>query len=133
MTEKPILTHEDLRGFTGDLERYRHPFVRRVSYTPGVKFVADRGGAYWLIDEIAFYLANPTFQKACRHDPRIRDIHFWSLSVKEQAGELIARADSDEAPFYTKRIGFTDFPLDQIDIWAAYDGEHWTLYIPSEH
>lgn len=133
MTEKHTLNHEDLKSFTGDLERYRHPLVRRVIYTPGVKFVAEHGGAYWLIDELAFYIADAAFVKACKRDPRIRDIHFWSLKVADQRGTLAARVDSDVEPFYTKQIEYTDFPLDQIDVWAAYDGEHWTLYLPSEH
>lgn len=133
MHKKPTLTHDDLRRFTGDLERYRHPFVRRVIYTPGVKFVAEHGGAYWLIDELASAIASTAFTRACREDPRIGEMHFWTLTVSEQTGELSARADSDVEPFCTKRIAYTDFPLGKIDIWAAYDGVHWTLYLPSEH
>ena len=133
MTEKHTLTHEDLKGFIGDFERYRHPLVRRVIYTPGVKFIAEHGGAYWLIDELAFYLADPAFKHACKRDPRIGQIHFWTLKVADQQGTLAARADSDVKPFYTKQIEYTDFPLDRIDIWAAYDRENWTLYLSSEH
>ena len=48
------LTREDLRQFSGSETWYRHAFVRSVLYTDGVKHVAEAGGAYWLIDEIAF-------------------------------------------------------------------------------
>jgi hypothetical protein len=42
-----------LRQFTGSEHWYRHGLNRAVLYTDGAKYVADQGGAYWLIDEIA--------------------------------------------------------------------------------
>ncbi len=133
MNDQSQLTHDNLRMFSGDLARFRHPFVRRVIYTPGVRFVAEQGGAYWLIDELAFAIADVAFTRACKRDPRIQDLHFWKLRVNNNSARLTARAESGERPFFTKKIDYTDFPLDHIDIWAAYDGEHWTLYLPSEH
>jgi hypothetical protein len=133
MHNKHTLTETDLQRFTGDLERFRHPFVRSVIYTPGVKCVAERGGAYWLIDELAFAIAGGEITKAGKREPRVLEMHFWRLTVNDQVGELTARADSDIKPFFVKGIDYTDFPLDKIDIWAAFDGEHWTLYLPSEH
>lgn len=133
MTNQSTLTHANLRQFTGDLERFRHSLARKVIYTPGVKFVAESGGAYWLIDEIALAIAWGEILKAGEKDPRILELHFWRLEVKGDSAKLTARADSDVPPFFTKNIPFTDFPLDRIDIWAAFDGQHWTLYLPSEH
>ncbi len=128
------LSHADLRQFTGDLERYRHSLSRRVIYTPGVRFAAQHGQAYWLIDEIALYLGSRSAGQAVASDPRLGSLHFWTLTVNEdRSAQLMARADSGEKPFHTVEIPFTDFPLDQIDIWAGFDGEHWTLYLPSEH
>ena len=133
MSNKPKLTHDILRHFSGDLERYRHPLARKVIYTPGVKFMAEQGGAYWLIDELAFTILGGEIQRASKSDPRILGLHFWRLDVIDNSAILTARADSDVEPFYSKKIPFTDFPLNHIDIWAAFDGEHWTLYLPSEH
>ncbi len=128
------LTHDELYQFTGDDERYRHPFVHSLIYTPGVKHLAERAGAYWLIDEIAFAIDGDEVWKAGQRDPRIRDLHFWKLEVKPgRSAELTAKADSGEQPFVSREIHFTDFSLDHIDIWAGFDGRHWTLYLPSEH
>lgn len=128
------LTHSDLSQFTGDLERFRHQLVRSVIYTPGVRFLAERGGAYWLIDEIALAIASDKLRKAGQSDPRVLDLHFWRLEVHNDcSATLTARADSDVAPFVTRRIPWTDFPLDHVDVWAGFDGQHWTLYLPSEH
>lgn len=128
------ITHADLQQFTGDLERFRHPLARRVIYTPGIKFLADRASAYWLIDEIALVIAGGEVAKAGLSDPRVLSLHFWRLDVsQDRSAELTARADSDVAPFVRRQIPWTDFPLDYIDVWAGFDGQYWTLYLPSEH
>jgi hypothetical protein len=129
-----LLTHAELLQFTGDLERFRHPLARGVIYTPGVRFLAERAGAYWLIDEMAFAIAGGEMAKAGRCDPRVLDLHFWRLEVREdRSADLTARADSGVEPFLTRRIPWTDFPLDHIEVWAGFDGRYWTLYLPSEH
>lgn len=133
MTEAP-LTHADLRQFTGDLERYRHTLNRRVIYTPGVRYLAEKAGAYWLIDEIALALASRPLQRLMARDERAREMLFWTLVVgPDESAILIASVDSGEPPVVRKRIGWTDFPLERIDIWSGFDGQHWTLYLPSEH
>lgn len=134
MTNQPRLTHADLRQFTGDLERFRHPLARGVIYTPGVRYLAERGGAYWLIDEMAFAIAGGEAARAGKSDPRVLDLHFWRLEVREdRSAELTARADSGVKPFVVRPIPWTDFPLDHIEVWAGFDGQYWTLYLPSEH
>jgi hypothetical protein len=47
------LSKTDLAQFTGTENWYRHALVRKVLYTDGVQYVAEHGGAYWLLDEIA--------------------------------------------------------------------------------
>lgn len=131
-TEK--LTQADLMQFTGDLERYRHPLNRRVIYTPGVQFLAEGAGAYWLIDVIASYFGSPEMMNAICKDRRLADLQFWRLDVNaDNTARVTARADTNVKPFITQEIGFTDFPLEFVEIWAAFDGRHWTLYLPSEH
>ena len=132
MTDR--LTHDDLRRFTGDLDRYRHPLNRRVIYTPGIRFLAERGGAYWLTDAIASYLGTRQMRRAIVADPRLGDMQFWRLEVAEdRSAALTCRADSGVKPAIVQKIEYTDFPLDHVDVWAGYDGTYWTLYLPSEH
>jgi hypothetical protein len=123
--EKKLLTHQDLRQFTGDLTRYRHWMNRRVIYTPGIKHLAGQAQAYWLVDAIASYFGSNEMIRASLRDLRLRDMQFWRLDVwADRSALLIARADSGEEPFIRQSIEYTDFPLDYVDIWAAYDGEH---------
>ncbi len=128
------LTHDELKQFTGDLERYRHGFNRRVIYTPGVKHLAERAGAYWLIDLIASYFGSEILKQAIADDDRLAWMQFWRLDVREDGSAVAScRADSGETPAITQVIPHTDFPLDAIDIWAGFNGEDWTLYLPGEH
>lgn len=127
------LTLNDLAQFTGDLERYRHPLNRHVIYTPGVQYLAEQAGAYWLIDAIASYFGSPLMRRAMEKDSRIRFMQFWKLTVSDASALLTAEADAGVQPFITQEIEFTDFPLPEIQIWTAFDGSHWTLYLPSEH
>lgn len=132
--EKKAITQHDLHQFTGDLERYCHPTNRRVIYTPGVRFVADRANAYWLVDAIASYFGSKEMTEAFQRDDRLKDLQFWRLNVSADASAVLSgRADSDVDPFIMQLIPYTDFPLESVDIWAGYDGEFWTLYLPSEH
>jgi hypothetical protein len=124
----------ELRQYTGDLERYRHPLNPRLIFTPGVEFLAEEAGAYWLIDAVASWLPTRTFQHAVLSDERIGELHFWTLTVADDHSAILkAVADKDEPAFIRQEIAFTDFCLPSIDLWCGFDGKHWTLYLPSEH
>lgn len=127
------LCKSELRQFSGDMIRYVHPLNRKVNYTPGIRYVAEQGKAYWLLDAIASYFGSPIMQEAMAKDYRVKSMQFWRLVAKDESAVLTAEADAGVEPFITQEIPFTDFPLDQIDIWAGFDGSFWTLYLPSEH
>lgn len=134
MTIKPQQLKQELQHFHGDLERYRHSLNPTVIYTPGVKFLADKAEAHWLIDAIASYYGSSVMERAIEKDERLASLQFWKLRVNEdQTAILTMNADSDCEPAITQKIPYTDFPLDCIDIWSGYDGKHFTLYLPSEH
>ena len=133
MNDQTPLTHADLRQFTGDLKRFRHSLNRRVIYTPGVQFLAEKAGAYWLIDAIASYMGSPQLNKAIAEDDRLASLQFWRLDVTGNTAVLTCRADSGVEPVIRQEIEYTDFPLDHIDVWVGFDNEYWTIYLPSEH
>lgn len=128
------LSKSDLAQFTGSERWFRHSFARAVLYTEGVAYVAEHGDAYWLIDAIASHLVSRAFNAAAVKDERIGLLHFWKLAVRGDHGAVLtAEADAGEPPFIRQEIPFTDFPLDEIRIWAGNDGQHWTLILPSEY
>ena len=128
------LSLDDLRQFTGDLERFVHPLNRRVLYTPGVRYLAETGGAYWLIDAIAAWLGSPKLTAEMQADERLQSLQFWKLDVhSDQSATLICQADTGEPEVIRQQIPWTDFPLPNVQIWVGFDGRHWVLYLPSKH
>lgn len=127
------LTHSELVQFTGDDIRYMHPLNKKVIYTPGVRYLANEGEAYWLIDAIASYFGSKIMNEAMNKDSRLKSLQFWRLDVNDGKAVLTANADAGEEPFVRQEIEYTDFPLSEVEIWAGFDGSFWTLYLHSEH
>lgn len=120
MSQK-TLTKDDLHQFTGTELWHRHPLARKVLYTDGAKHVAEAGGAYWLLDEIAF--AQSVRQVAAE------DFQHWKLKVSPDHSATLACEDGNSKIVFTKGIAFTDFPLDEIAFYFTND----VLMLPSEH
>jgi hypothetical protein len=121
MTAK-TLTLADLAMFTGSEQFYRHSINRKVVYSEGAQHVAEAGGAYWLLDEIA--LIQP-------YDARVgaEEFQVWKLTVRPDQTARLACEDGNDNVVSWKEIPYTDFPLDAVTLWFAND----TIYLPSEH
>jgi hypothetical protein len=117
------LTLADLNNFTGSEHWYRHGMVRNVLFTDGAKYVADKAGAYWLLDEIAFAQRGEKSVAA-------EEFQVWKLTVDlgKSSGTLICEDGNGNAVF-EKPIPFTDFPLPELSLWFTNN----TIYLPSEH
>jgi hypothetical protein len=122
--EPERLTEADLAGFIGSEVLYRHPLVG-IQYTEGVRYVAQKAEAYWLIEMIAFWQE----VSAVKDDPMLQEIQFWKLTVQEDhSATLICERDSGDVAV-TQQIPFTDFPLAHFQVY--YQGG--ILLLPSEY
>ena len=82
MHNNQILTQTDLRRFTGDLERFRHPFVRSVIYTPGVKYIAN------VARRIGLSTKWPSrSREESLIEPRLLEMHFGSERIFSSTNE----------------------------------------------
>ena len=122
MAKEHKLTEADLRNFTGSEHWYRHGLVRTILFTDCAKYVADEGGAYWLLDEIAFAQKG---EKAVAAE----EFQVWMLKVKDDHTATLSCGDGNDNIVYTKEIPFTDFPADEITLWFANN----TIFLPSEY
>lgn len=122
MTNEKKLTAADLNQFTGSETWYRHGINRKVLFTEGAQFLAERGGAYWLLDEIA--LIQP-YDKAVAAE----EFQVWKLTVNANRSATLTCDDGNGNIVFTKQISWTDFPLDEVTLWYANN----TIYLPSEH
>jgi len=122
MTEQHTLTKADLAQFTGTEYWYRHGLVRSVLFTDGAKYVADAGGAYWLLDEIAL---------AQRFEKRVsgEEFQLWRLTLKKDQAALLVCEDGNGKKLFSKSIPYTDFPLDEISFYYINN----TILLPSEY
>ena len=122
MTATASLTEADLRQFIGTEQWHRHSFVRTVLYTDGVKYVAEKGGAYWLLDDIAF---------AQRKHKRVAAEAFqlWRLRVHPDRTATLTCEDGNGNAVFTKALTFTDFPLAEITLYCT----NGVILLPSEY
>ncbi|WP_088347306.1 MULTISPECIES: DUF6876 family protein [Rhodomicrobium] len=116
------LTPADLRQFTGSETWYRHGLVRHILYTDGAQYVAEQGGAYWLLDEIV--LAQKA-NRAVAGEP----FQLWTLEVSKDRAALLTCEDGNGNPVFRKQIEYTDFPLDRIQLYLTDN----TILLPSEY
>lgn len=122
------LTPSDLRNFTGTEHYYRDPLTQLI-FTDGVKYMAEKAGAYWLINAIGSHQKDIKLKKG-----RLADLQFWKLEVKpDNTAQLTCREDSGYKPAIVQNIEFTDFPF-TIEIWVGRgEGGDRIAYLPSEH
>ena len=120
-----MLRESDLIQFCGSSEFFQH-WSKRLVYTEGVRYMAEHGGAYWLIDAVASY--QPDKRIASR--PDLVDFQLWELAVAEdKTAALTMRPDSGQPAVITQEIPFTDFPLEQIKFYVC----NGTLMLTSEY
>ena len=118
------LSSGDLAQFTGSETFFRHALVRSVVYTEGVQYLAEKAGAYWLIDKIATLQLEP----AVRAEP----FQTWTLEVRGQRATLTC-TDGDKGngaiTLHSEEIAFTDFPLDEVKLFFVDN----VILLPSEY
>jgi len=116
------LKQDDLANFYGSENWYRHGLVRSVLFTDGAKYVADAGGAHWLLDEIA--LAQKFEKKVAAEE-----FQLWRLTVKEDQTATLVCEDGNGRVVLLKLIPFTDFPLSEISFYYTNN----VIHLPSEY
>ncbi len=104
----------ELNQFTGTENYYKH-WLGKV-YTDGVKYMAEKAGAYWLLDAIFSYRRKEPFQ-------------VWILKVKDSQAVLTMQEDTDAPVLVKQEIKYTDFPMDEIKLYLI-DG---VLLLTSEY
>ena len=123
-TEK--LTKEDfalgLKQFIGTEQYWEHklPGAFLLRLTDGCNFVRTEAEARWLFDIIA----------SGQYSSRIslHPFQIWNLNKKDDHWLLECRSD-DGIQMHSRRIEYSDFPIDHIEIWVL-DG---IALLPSEY
>ncbi|ALB42204.1 MULTISPECIES: DUF6876 family protein [Nostocales] len=134
---------QDLANFTGSEQYYLH-WSKVLKYTTGVKYLAEKAQAYWLIDAIASHQT-----KRLLSNENLRYFQLWLLTVTNTENQLpqkygfINPNPNHKAvltcwedtpvervkPVIRQDIEFTDFPLTEMKLYV----ENSILLLPSEH
>lgn len=121
---KHTLTHKDLAQFTGSLVQYVHPFFG-YKYTEGVRYLAEAGGAWWLLDAIYSWQS-----QLLPNHKQLGEFQLWTLTVADdQTAELVCQEDTASEVLASQQIEYTDFPLDSIKIYLI----EGIMLLPSEY
>jgi hypothetical protein len=123
MTTPAKLSEADLRQFAGGTGQWhRHALNRNILFTDGAKYVADEGGAYWLLDEIV--LAQHYQKNVARQEFQV-----WKLTVNPDRTGTITVEDGNYNVVFTKTLDYTDFPAPEVTLWFSNN----VIYLPAEH
>jgi len=111
-------------SFAGTEELHRH-WLPGVTFTDGVRAMAEECEAYWLLDVIVSH------QCDSRSRSKIPDQAFqvWTLKVEDGRGKVFVDDGNGCEPVLMQAIPFTDYPLDEIKIWFV----NGTMMLPSEY
>ncbi len=122
-TPSPGELEAELRQFIGTEQYYR--YTGGVVLTDGAKYLADRAGAYWLMDVVASWQAAK--KVTCEH------FQLWKLEVKEDHKATVTADDGNGKEIVRQEIPFTDFPMRSAKLYLVNDGRYRVLMLPSEY
>lgn len=133
-----MITKQILNQFIGTTQYYQHPLCKSVIHTDGVQYIYTHGGA-WLIDMIASHLVtHPNLDRKC-----LGQIFFTMTKYEDQSAILVGQKDIGRPNLIHQLIGWTDYPLEEQEIWGTFtvmdhdlglpDKYGWVLYLPSEY
>ena len=114
------MTKSDLQQFTGTENYYRH--ILGGKFTDGVKYLADKAGAYWLIDVVFSYQKRSIREKY--------PFQTWKL-IEHGNGVLVMGEDGNDFRFVHQKIGYSDFPRELLPIELFLT--NGVLMLPSEY
>jgi hypothetical protein len=96
--------------------------VPTILYTEGAQFLAERGGAYWLLDEIAL-------AQRFQSEVAAEAFQLWTLTVRDDRSAALTCQNGNGHEVFAKEIPLTDFPLEKISLYYCNS----TILLPGEY
>lgn len=110
-----------LTQFIGTQRYYR--ISRRYLLTDGTKYLAENAEYFWVMDAIASHLSEIGTSD-------------WFVQVKVIVKDIQATMiyeDGNGKELARQEIPYTDFPLNEIHLYACWHGLYWVIMLPSEY
>jgi len=107
-----MIEKSSLDNFIGTENWFKH-WTGLITYTDGIKYLAEETKSYWLIDLVASYQIKQ----------KIREIPFqlWTIKVnlKEKTGIVTMKEDSDQPNIISQKLPYTDFPIEELQFYLC--------------
>ena len=97
----------ELAHFTGTTQWFYNPMFPNFYYTDGVKYLAEKAGAYWLLVYIFSNQISPIKEQP---------FQVWKITVVNNEGTIKVE-DGNYNVIKEFKILFTDFPLEEYTLW----------------
>jgi len=109
--------NNQFKDFYGTENYYKH---FGGVFTDGIKEMAERFKAYWLIDVVFSYQGK-----------KIKSIPFqvWEITSTGEKATVEMKEDTDQPVLVSQKIGFTDFPRGMLKMYLIDN----VLLLPSEY
>lgn len=114
----------DTSDFTGTAHYHKFGPWRDV-LTDGALYVAQEGHAFWLMDMISAHLMESKWHK--------KDYFAVAeLRTNNNEGDFLL-TDGNENKIAAVHLDYTSYPDEYIKLYCSWDGERWTIMVPSEY
>jgi len=119
--EEASAFYRALREFKRPQMVYRHP-SRYLTYTDGVKFLAEQLAAEWLVDLIA------RLQPVALRFAGLTVFQLWELRVNEDRSAGLVCSREPAKPVFKQRVPATDCPVSYLELYVQCG----VLMLPAE-
>lgn len=121
---------EQLPHFTGTEQWYKFNMLfRNMLLTDGTQFLAEKAGAYWLMELIGSHQTNPKVRREMFQN--------WTLKLNDKGGCRITCDDGNGNVLCRQDVPYTDFPMDikLYCIWSVdeVNKPYAVILLPSEY
>lgn len=116
-----LFDRSELSKFTGTDCYYR--IGKRHLLTDGTKYLAVNGQCFWMMDAISSHLMEIGTAD-------------WFVVIQiavNDAKALMVYEDGNGKEYARQEIPYTDFLIDEITLYACWDGQHWVIMLPTEY
>lgn len=102
-----------------------HRYMGNILLTDGSKYMAEACGAFWFLDVIWSVLMTKS---------TIRAEEMIVAKLKRTGDKaVVTLEDGNKNILYTQKIPFTDFPLEEMEVWANVQEDKRVILLPSEY
>ena len=116
--------NNEFADFTGTENYYRH-WLQEFVYTDGIRAMAEKYRAYWLIDIPFSYQSKPKVAG--------EKFQIWTITSENKKAVIEMRADDGQPVIVRQDIPYTTFPEGQFKMYYIDDGTNKVLLLPAEY